>query len=161
MNRNGPTISNTALSDGSFRLESECWLHRPINEVFGFFADAFNLTRLTPPFLHFTILTPPNIKMCEGAFIDYKIRLRGFPIRWRTQITGWDPPYSFEDVQIRGPYRLWQHEHTFVSEKDWTRCRDRVTYRVPGGWLIQKLIVGRDVNRIFSYRNEQLQNIFK
>ena len=81
------------------------WLPTPLEETFAFFAEARNLERITPPFLSFRIVTPGLIEMYPGALIDYQLRVRGFPIGWQTEITAWDPPNGFTDVQLRGPYQ--------------------------------------------------------
>lgn len=142
------------------RIEAQVLLPRPIAEVFAFFADAFNLDRLTPSYLRFHILTPPPIVMRPGAIIDYRLRIHGLPIRWRTCITVWDPPHRFVDEQVRGPYRLWHHEHLFKQTTEGTLCTDRVHYASPGGSLIHRCFVRPDVQRIFQYRSEKLREIF-
>lgn len=146
--------------DGGFTLLAEVIVPKPRSEVFPFFANAENLERITPPFLHFQILTPRPIEMRRGTLIDYKISLHGIPIRWRTEITVWEPPFRFVDTQLRGPYREWIHEHTFEERGGETVCRDRVDYKVPGGALIHRLFVERDVRTIFSYRRDVLLEIF-
>lgn len=142
------------------RFESELWLPRPVEEVFPFFADAGNLERLTPPWLRFRILTPRPIEMRPGALIDYRLRVHGLPLAWRTRIEAWEPPHRFVDAQLRGPYRLWHHTHTFEARDGGTLCRDVVRYAVPGGALVDRLLVRRDVERIFAYRREELNRIF-
>jgi ligand-binding SRPBCC domain-containing protein len=139
---------------------TEQWLPRPRAEVFPFFADARNLEAITPPWLNFVILTPGEIPMRPGALIDYRLRIRGIPVRWRTEITAWEPPFRFVDEQRRGPYRLWRHTHEFEERDGGTLCRDRVEYAVPGGALVDWLFVQRDVRRIFNYRAEVLQRYF-
>ena len=143
-----------------FTLQTELWLPRPRDEVFAFFADARNLETLTPPWLKFEVLTPTPIEMRPGTLIDYRIRVHGFPIRWRTEITAWDPPRRFVDVQLRGPYTLWHHAHTFEERDGGTLCLDRVRYRPRGGALINWLFVRRDVERIFQYRQQRLRELF-
>ena len=96
-----------------YELRTQVRLPRPIDEVFPFFADAHNLETLTPPWLKFHVLTPKPIAMAVGTKIDYKLRIRGLPLRWRSEITAWEPPFRFQDEQLRGPYRQWIHEHTF------------------------------------------------
>ena len=129
-------VTQVRQSDGSWLLETSCFLDYPIDEVFRFFQDAHNLEALTPDFLKFEVLTPKPIEMRTGALIDYRIRLRGIPLRWRTEITDWNPPHSFVDQQLRGPYRQWHHTHEFVEQDGGTLCTDRVRYRVLGGALI-------------------------
>jgi ligand-binding SRPBCC domain-containing protein len=145
---------------GAYLLIAEQWLARPLDQVFPFFADAFRLQDLTPPFLNFQVLTPPPIVMFPGAKIDYRIRLRGVPIRWQSEISEWEPPYHFVDRQLKGPYRLWHHRHTFTEQNGGTLVRDLVDYAVPGGRLVHWLIVRRDLQRIFEYRRQQLEKFF-
>ena len=128
--------------------------------MFRFFADAFNLETLTPPWLKFEVLTPRPIVMHVGLQIDYRLRLRGLPMRWRSEITAWEPPGRFVDEQRRGPYRTWIHEHTFEERDGGTLARDRVQYAVIGGRLINTLFVRRDVERIFHFRREKLRELF-
>ena len=142
-------------------LRSELWVPRPQAGVFCFFADAQNLQAITPPWLDFTILTPHPIELRVGARIDYRLRLHGIPIRWQTEITAWDPPHRFVDEQRRGPYRLWVHEHRFETQANGTLMRDEVRYRVMGGFLIDRLFVRRDVERIFAFRREKLLALLK
>jgi ligand-binding SRPBCC domain-containing protein len=143
-----------------FTLHTELWLPRQLEEVFAFFGDARNLEVLTPPWLNFEVLTPEPINMRAGTLIDYRIHVHGLPLRWRTEIIAWNPPHDFVDVQLRGPYRLWHHTHTFVAEEGGTRCRDDVRYHPIGGALMNWLLVRRDVERIFQYRQRRLQELF-
>jgi len=144
----------------TFQYTSELWLARPIQEVFAFFSSAANLETLTPPWLHFHVLTPDPIVMAVGTRIQYRLRLRGFPIRWESKITAWEPPHRFVDQQVCGPYRLWYHEHTFFERDGRTCVRDQVTYAVTGGALINSLLVAPDVRRIFAFRTEKLRELF-
>ena len=140
-----------------FVLETETWIPRPRSEVFPFFAEARNLEAITPPWLKFEVLTPAPIVMRTGAWIDYRIVVHGFPLRWRTEIAEWDPPRRFVDTQLLGPYALWHHTHTFEERDGGTLCGDRVRYRPRGGALVNWLFVRRDVERIFQHRQERLR----
>lgn len=134
-------------------------------QVFPFFADAFNLERITPPWLRFSVLTPGPIDVGEGTLIDYRLRLHGVPLRWHTRITGWDPPHRFSDEQISGPYRVWRHLHTLEPLAGGrTLSRDAVEYRIRGGRAVQavaqRVLVERDLRAIFEYRRHRLAEIF-
>jgi ligand-binding SRPBCC domain-containing protein len=142
-------------------FETELWLPVAREKVFPFFANACNLEILTPPWLNFHVITPGEIPMRVGALIDYQIRIHGFPVRWRTEITAWNPPFNFADEQRRGPYRRWTHTHTFVEKDGGTLCRDHVIYAVPGGALVNYLFVRRDVQKIFAYRTGALKKRFR
>jgi ligand-binding SRPBCC domain-containing protein len=128
--------------------------------VFPFFSEARNLEEITPPWLRFEILTPEPISMAVGTVIDYRLRLRGVPLRWRSEIAAWQPPNRFVDRQVRGPYRLWHHEHLFTERDGGTDVDDVVHYATWGGVVIDRLFVRRDVARIFAYRARKLREIF-
>jgi ligand-binding SRPBCC domain-containing protein len=136
-------------------LQREQLVPRPRSEVFAFFADAHNLERITPGFLSFRILTPAPIVLAPGTIIDYRLALFGLPFRWRTLIEAVEPGRRFVDVQLRGPYRSWHHEHLFEDAPGGTLVRDRVTYQLPFGplgELAHALAVGRQLRTIFDHR---------
>lgn len=145
---------------GLVTLETRLVLPWPVTRVFDFFAEASNLEEITPPWLHFHILTPPPIVMRKGTRIDYRLRMHGLPLRWCSEITSWDPPRRFVDEQIRGPYRVWIHEHEFLETNGGTEVSDRVRYAVPGGALVDRLLVRRDVRTIFEHRARKLRELF-
>ena len=153
-------ISRHPDKRGVYVLRTDQWFPAPLEKVFPFFADAFNLEAITPPWLNFEVLTPRPFQMQQGRLIDYKLRLHAIPIKWKTEISVWEPPNRFVDRQLSGPYRLWVHEHTFESYNGGTRVVDRVEYQVPGGALVHALVVRRDLNRIFTYRRKILAEHF-
>lgn len=157
---NPPTIHQSVCSDGGYALRSTVWVPARRDDVFAFFADAFNLETMTPPWLRFRVLTPGPIPMHEGQSIDYRLRVHGIPLRWTSEIEVWDPPHRFVDRQVKGPYRFWRHEHRFTDEAGGTRIADTVHYDVPGGAWIHRLFVGPDVRRIFAFRRERLRELF-
>jgi ligand-binding SRPBCC domain-containing protein len=137
-------------------LERSQRLPRPPREVFGFFADAFNLQAITPGWLHFQVLTPAPVTMAANTLLEYRLRLHGLPLRWLTRIEQWEPPVRFVDTQVRGPYRLWHHTHSFEPDGDGTVMRDRVRYALPLGplgELAHAALVRRDLDRIFAFRH--------
>lgn len=145
----------------TFLFETHQTLDRPLTEIFAFFSDAYNLALITPPWLHFEVLTPAPIEMGVGTRIDYRLKLRGIPIRWQSEITAWNPPHAFSDEQRRGPYRLWRHTHTFHETNEGIAVGDSVEYAVWGGGLVNQLFVRPDIEKIFAYRTAQLRKLFQ
>lgn len=157
-----PTIE-FSRDHGDYTLRTSAPLPGPIDQVFSFFAAAENLARITPPDLGFVIRTSQPIDMRVGTLIDYTIKLWGAPVHWRTEITRWNPPYQFEDTQLRGPYAKWVHLHTFTSKGDETLMTDEVRYRLPFGVLGRMAhgIVRRQLRRIFSYREQVIRSLLE
>lgn len=138
------------------RLRAHLWLPLPPAEVFPFFSRPENLQAITPSWLEFRIVSAAPLPIRCGTQIDYRLRLHGLPLRWRSEITVWEPPHRFRDEQRRGPYRRWVHTHTFEASASGTVCRDEVDYLVPGGAWIERWFVRRDLRRIFNHRQQAL-----
>ena len=142
-------------------LKTSMSLPLDIETVFAFFCEASNLERITPPELHFHIETPQPILMGLNNRIDYRLRLFGIPLMWRTNISLWEPPFRFVDEQIEGPYRHWVHSHRFFEEAGSTRICDEVDYRLPL-WPAGELagpLVRSQLRRIFCFRRVAIETI--
>ena len=144
-----------------YRLTTEMFVRLPREEVFEFFSDARELGRITPSWVNFRMLTPTPVDMHEGTLLDYKIRLHGVPIKWRTEICVWEPCSRFVDQQVRGPYKKWYHEHIFESVEGGTLVKDNVHYIVPFGDWVNRLFVQPDLEKIFRFRHDMLHEIFE
>lgn len=134
----------------------------PRGEVFRFFSDAGNLERITPPELNFRIISEQPLEIGEGTLIDYKLKLRGFPITWRTVISVWNPPRGFVDEALKSPYKQWIHRHTFTElGESKTLIEDEVKYRLPLEPLgdLGHFIVRRELNYIFDFREKTVKEI--
>jgi hypothetical protein len=145
-------------------LEREQLVRAPAEKVFDFFADAGNLQAITPRWLGFRILTPTPIPMHEDAVIEYRLSLAGLPVRWRTRIERWVPGRGFVDVQVRGPYALWEHTHSFETTDRGVLVRDRVRYALPFGplgRLAHVLWVHSALARIFDFRFQRVREILE
>lgn len=146
-----------------YRLFRKQWVPAPLEEVFAFFDRPENLNEITPPSLHFQLLTPSPVPMHQGALIDYSIRLVGVPMRWTTYIAIYEPPHCFVDVQLRGPYSFWHHMHRFVAKDGGTEITDEVLYVLPFGVLgrlVHSLWVRHQLEHIFDYRRERIRERF-
>jgi ligand-binding SRPBCC domain-containing protein len=136
---------------------------RGLPEVFAFFSRAENLEAITPSWLHFKVLaiTPEPIR--QGTLISYSLRLHGVPLRWTSRIAEWDPPRRFVDLQLRGPYKLWRHEHHFEARDGGTLITDTVSLALPLGVLGQiayRVRVHAQVNEIFAFRESKIRALF-
>jgi ligand-binding SRPBCC domain-containing protein len=146
-----------------YTLECEMLAPVAIQDAFSVFESPYNLARITPPWLGFRILNDQRVVMRKGAEIDYSIGWMGLPMKWMTRITEYEPPFVFVDEQKRGPYALWRHTHTFQPCEAGTIVGDRVEYALPLGPLgriAHAVIVRRQLEGIFRYRQERLSEIF-
>lgn len=144
-------------------FESNQWVPRPRGTVFEFFSNEKNLEILTPDFLYFQVVKKSTEQMTEGTEIEYQLRIHGIPIKWKSKITDWKPENQFKDFQISGPYKKWDHTHTFEELAGGTLIRDRVIYRLPlaglGGNFALPLVT-HDIKHIFDFRKKKIMELF-
>ena len=135
-----------------------------LGRVWSFFSDPRNLGRITPRGVGFQLHTPDAI-IEDGATIDYTIRpLFGIPTGWRTLIDRVDAPRAFRDVQLRGPYRSWVHEHRFTPIQGGVRMDDAVEYELRFGALgelAHRWLVRAQLEHIFGFRAAAIRVIFE
>jgi hypothetical protein len=122
-------------------------------DAWRFYADPHNLEAITPPWLRFRIVAAPAA-LEGGSHLRYRLSLFGVPIHWLTVIALWQPPRTFVDVQLRGPYLEWEHTHRLSAVAGGTEIYDHVRYRVPGGAAVA-LLVRPLLDAIFDYRAER------
>jgi ligand-binding SRPBCC domain-containing protein len=154
-----------ALEPRLSRLHREMWVPLPLETVFAFFSNPANLELVTPPWVGFRILSRLPVEMKKGLLLDYAIRVHGIPLKWRSEITVWEPPFRFADVQLKGPYAVWHHEHRFEARHGGTLVTDEVEYAVPFSWmpgssLVERFLVRPDVEKIFAHRRGALLRHF-
>lgn len=147
-----------------YTLERTALVPAPLHDVFEFFSNPRNLARITPRNMGFKITHIDDLPIRPGFRIEYTVKpLFGIPVKWVTRIPVFDPPHRFVDIQERGPYRSWRHEHTFEEREGLTLMCDRVQYEMPFGLIgdvVQRLIVARQLQDIFDYRNRKIRRIF-
>jgi len=146
-------------------LHQEQWVAVPLAQVFDFFSNAENLEKVTPPWVGFRILTECPIVMRPGTVIDYEVKIHRIPMRWRSEITEWEPPHYFSDVQLKGPYARWNHRHSFRESNGGTLVVDDVEYALPFSWvpgtgLVERFFVKPELDRIFAHRRSALRTQF-
>lgn len=138
------------------------YLPLPRARLFEFFQDPENLEKITPDFLNFHITATSDSELQEGSLIDYRLKLYGIPMKWRTLIQDWQPPYKFTDSQVQGPYKKWVHRHSFEELGEGTLMSDRIEYKLPMG-VLGRLTggykVGKDVEKIFKHRQKAVRKM--
>lgn len=149
-----------------FYYQTEQFLDIDIDTAWNFFSSAKNLALITPPELDFKILTElTGEEIYEGMLINYTVKpLFGIPLKWETEICKVQKPLFFTDRQLKGPYKLWEHTHSYAEVNGGVMMKDEVKYQLPFGFLgdiAHALIVRKKVEHIFSFRREVLKSIFK
>ncbi|HEX4168847.1 MAG TPA: SRPBCC family protein [Bryobacteraceae bacterium] len=148
----------------TYVLRCEMLTRTPVRETFAVFEDPYNLGKITPAWLNFQVTSQERVVMKRGAEIDYRIRWLGLPIRWKTIVLEYNPPFSFLDSQVKGPYSVWRHHHTFEDTPGGTKVGDHVEYALPLGPLGQlthSLIVKHQLLGIFNYRQQELGKLLQ
>ena len=147
-----------------YQLKQTQRLPISINEAWDFFSSPKNLQTITPDHMGFEIISGLSEKMFPGQLIQYKVRpVLGIPLTWLTEITYVNKPNYFVDEQRFGPYALWHHKHFFKEIEGGVEMVDVVDYKLPMGVLgriAHAIFVKRQLETIFSYRNEKLVELF-
>jgi ligand-binding SRPBCC domain-containing protein len=124
--------------------------------VFGFHERQDALALLTPPWENARIVQTARIAEV-GSQAIIEARLFGpIKVRWVAEHTVYCPPHSFEDVQLRGPFRSWRHRHIVETHPDGAILRDEITYEPPFGRLGKLVapLIEKRLERLFAYRHE-------
>ncbi|MFS4460098.1 TIGR01777 family oxidoreductase [Bdellovibrio sp. HCB2-146] len=151
------------LRNGEEIFYSEQFIPENPEEVFLYFRNAHNLEELTPPTLNFNIESISTPEIQQGTIINYRLKIHGVPVKWKTEIDEWQPPYKFVDNQVKGPYSLWHHTHEFRPYCGGTLMIDKVRYRLPMGalgWLCGLPWVRKEVDDIFNYRRQKIMTAY-
>lgn len=149
----------------TFLLEREQFLPISVAEAWKFFSTPRNLAKITPPDMGFEILAPFNDEpMYSGQLINYRVRpVLGIPMNWTTKIGEVKHGEFFTDTQLKGPYSLWEHLHTFEEKDGGVLMKDKVEYALPLGILgriAHSIFVKSRLEQIFDYRVDVLKKTF-
>jgi uncharacterized protein len=112
---------------------------------------------LTPPWRKVSVVETDG-EIADGSRVLIRLHLGPFHKDWEAIHEKVRPPHGFRDVQKRGPFAAWRHDHLFESRgPDACTLIDRIHYRLPFGAL-GKLVAGafvrRDLERLFAHRHQ-------
>mgnify|MGYP002642085513 CR=1 FL=1 len=142
-------------------LERKQLIQADILEAFRFFEDPRNLELITPPWLHFEVVSSSHSQVQRGTEIAYRLRWQILPMSWRSRIAEYEPGVMFSDEMLEGPYRSWYHEHLFEEVEDGVEITDVVTYRLPFGplgRLVHSVLIRAQLEAIFDFRQEVIKS---
>ena len=147
------------------RIYREQQLNCDIKTAWDFFSSANNLSEITPKDMNFIVLTEmKDDSIFEGMIIDYYVSpILGIKMKWKTKITQVDFQKSFTDFQEKGPYKLWNHHHEFLTNEKGVFMKDSVDYELPLGFLgeiAHEMFVRKKLEHVFSYRYKILEELF-
>jgi len=136
-----------------------------LKKAWDFFSQPDNLKLITPDYLNFRILSKSDAgEMYPGMIITYTLSpLFHISINWATEISQVKEYKYFIDNQIKGPYKIWHHEHHFKETEQGVEMRDILYYEIPYGFVgrfLHKLIIEKKVNEIFNYREQKIKELF-
>jgi ligand-binding SRPBCC domain-containing protein len=151
----------------TYTLNRIQYLPVSIDKAWEFFSHPANLEEITPPKVRFKILSKPeDIRdMYEGMIIEYKISpFLGIYFQWKTKIIRIEDKKTFTDIQIKGPYALWEHTHSFKTMDGGVEMTDDLKYKLPFGFigtLAHTLFIKKQVEEIFDFRYKKVEEMFK
>ncbi|HAQ70315.1 SRPBCC family protein [Salibacteraceae bacterium] len=148
-----------------YRLSRTQKIPLSLEDAWSYFSSPKNLQEITPDDLKFRILTDIlEDKMYSGQIINYIVTpLLNIPMRWTTEIKHVEEGVYFVDEQRFGPYALWHHKHFFKAVDGGVELMDIVDYALPLGPLgrfAHWLFVRRQLESIFRYRSQKLEQMF-
>jgi len=128
----------------------------PPEAVFACHEQPGALAALVPPWEKVTVEGGGSLK--PGTRVNLATRLGPIPLKWVAEHVGYDPPRSFSDRQVSGPFKRWEHSHQFLDDgRGGTILHDEVDYEIPFGWIGRILgggLVRRKLDRMFAFRHE-------
>lgn len=136
-----------------------------LEQAWDFYSSHANLQTITPPQMKFRVISQNSgEKLYSGQIIEYKVKpLLGIPLYWMTEIKNVTAPTYFMDEQLKGPYKMWQHQHYFKAIEGGVEMTDMVLYKNPSGWLgelANVLFIKKKLRNIFEFRFRKMEEIF-
>ena len=151
---------------GVFKLERQQLINSSLDEVWGFFTNPNNLSKITPDDMGFEVISEFIAdKIYPGQIITYKVSpILNIPLLWMTEITHVVDNKFFVDEQRVGPYKIWHHEHHFEQQENGVLMTDIVHYQPPLGIIgniANSLFINKKLKKIFDHRYQVIVETFE
>lgn len=141
-------------------IKLETHIHAPI-EV------CFNLARSLD--LHMDSMKHTSEKAIAGKTSG--LMQKGERVTWRATHLGWNhtmtvlmldmnPPYYFEDIMIKGPFKYMKHQHYFKDQAGNTLMIDQFHFAAPFGWIgkmADTLLLKTYMTNLLKQRNRYIK----
>lgn len=136
-----------------------------LKRVWDFFSTHENLQMITPVNMNFKVISKHHgNKIYPGQLIEYKVSpFFNIPLYWMTEITHAEEQKYFIDVQKKGPFGIWHHQHHFNSIQEGVEMIDIVHYKNPVGFIgeiANALVIRGQLKKIFEYRYDKIEELF-
>ena len=118
-----------------------------VEDAFAYHERPGALQRLVPPWESVEIERTDN-SLAVGSKVVLRTSLFGVSIRWVAQHTEYEPPHSFADTQLSGPFAAWNHRHHFKAIGEHSSLTDEIEFEVPLGTLGSFLGSGTALGKI-------------
>jgi len=136
-----------------------------VDKAWEFFSNPENLGLITPTSMKFKILSRSDAgDMYPGMIITYRLSpLFKMQVKWTTEITQVKEKVYFIDNQIKGPYKIWHHEHRFKSINQGIEMEDILYYNLSWGIFgrfAHQSFIRQKVHEIFNFRAKKIKELF-
>jgi ligand-binding SRPBCC domain-containing protein len=146
-------------------IRTKQFIKSDLNTVWEFISSPKNLSKITPEYMGFDILSDlEENKMYPGQIIEYYVTpVAGIKMHWITEITHVKHKEYFVDEQRFGPYAMWHHKHFLKEVPGGVEMTDIVHYKAPYGIfgkLANTLFIKKQLKTIFDFRYKKMEELF-
>jgi ligand-binding SRPBCC domain-containing protein len=142
----------------------QLFIDRPPEAVFEFHANLKNHPRINPPESREEVVSPLDTELALGVHLSFRTRYSGLWHPLESEVVEWNPPFSFVDRQVTGPFASWSHRHRFVAFQTGTLMTDQIEYTPAGGPLgnlAEWLYLGKRLDEFFHHRQAEAKRLLE
>ena len=149
----------------TYKISSTITAKTTLKKAWDFIQNPENLNRITPPDMHFNIVSDVPDKIYNGLTIHYRVKIPFLGVtQWVSEIKHVIEHFQFVDEQRVGPYKIWYHQHQLKEVPGGVEIIDNVIYVLPYGIfgkMAHFFFVKHQLNRIFDYRNKLFKKLLE